>query len=138
MKNSIKIIIFIFFMFFFSHKCIADEIADVLRSIVRNFELQLAHTKKITKYHIVMGGFVDKYTHKSNPLTEEMEDILIDIFIDRFRNRKNFIILERSDLQAIEKEVPQENNHLCKRFLKKGAVVYHNKSCQYNDKNFKY
>ena len=92
------------FPFLSAPPCFADELENALEDIVKDFERHIGRLDENTKYHIVVRSFIDEHSKKRKKLSIEIENSLIDIIIEKFRFKKNIVVLERERIKTLDDE----------------------------------
>ncbi|MBF0227612.1 MAG: hypothetical protein HQK76_19365 [Desulfobacterales bacterium] len=86
----------------------AQDLKNSLSAIVDNMEKHIGGVESQKLYSIVVQSFIDETIQKPSSLTKEIEETLIDLLTERFRYKKNIMILERDRIEALEKVIFQE------------------------------
>ncbi|MBF0224797.1 MAG: hypothetical protein HQK76_05005 [Desulfobacterales bacterium] len=106
------ILLSLIYVFFNETYAWADDLEKNLLEIIQDFERHIGNADINKKYYIVVRSFIDTPSNKRKRISAEIEDSLVDIIIEMFRDKKNIIVLERKRIEALEKEVADEANNI--------------------------
>ncbi|MBF0225168.1 MAG: DUF4384 domain-containing protein [Desulfobacterales bacterium] len=98
-------------VFFGNSNAVSDVIKDKVTEIVQDFERHLQNENR-EKYYVVIRDFPDRDTKEKKKLSKEIASTCTSVILERFRDKKNMIVLDRENIEAIEKEVFIETNEI--------------------------
>ena len=87
---------------------LADELDSAAGEIIQDFQRHIGAPVEGRKYYVVVRSFVDQDSSKPTKICREVEDALVEQILDRFADRKDIVVLDRTRVEALEKEVAFE------------------------------
>lgn len=94
----------------FAHPAQADELDNAAGEIVQDFQRHIGQVPEGQKYYVVVRSFTDQDSGRSTKVCREVEDSIVEQVLERFVEKRNIIVLERSRIESLEKEVAFEAN----------------------------
>ena len=88
----------------------ADELDNAVGEIVQDFQRHIGQVPEGQKYYVVVRSFSDQDSGKATKVCREVEDSIVEQVLERFAEKRNIIVLERSRIESLEKEVAFEAN----------------------------
>ncbi len=98
-------ILFLITTIFFYPVCSkADDLEEKMESIVKDFGQKIGDVGAEKDYFIVVRSFFDKHTKNPSKLSEEIDDIIFQIIIDRYLGKKILVIFNWKSTKPLEKK----------------------------------
>ena len=98
-------ILFLITTIFFYPVCSkADDLDKNIENIVKDFEQKIGDVETEKDYFIVVRSFFDKHTKKPSKLSEEIDDIIFQIIIDKYLGKKILVIFNWKSTKPLEKK----------------------------------